>query len=67
MNIMGIVTWFQTNWGNITSIIAYIIATASIIVKLTPILRDDNILLGIIKFLSKYIALNTPTPIERPK
>ena len=31
---------------------------ASIIVKVTPTLKDDNILKGIIKFLGKYIALN---------
>ena len=67
MNIVGIITWFQANWANIASTIAYIIAAASIIVKLTPTLKDDNILLGIVKFLSKYIALNTPTPTERPK
>lgn len=58
MNIMAIVSYVQAHWLDITNIIAGIIATASIIVKLTPTLKDDNILLGIIKFLSKYIALN---------
>ena len=67
MNIMAMVQWFQANWTNIATAIASIIAAASIIVKITPTLKDDNILLGIIKFLSKYIALNTPTPTERPK
>jgi len=67
MNIGAMVAWFQTNWLQIAQAIAAIIGAASIIVKLTPTLRDDNILLGIIKFLSKYIALNTPTPTERPK
>ena len=65
--IMAVVQWFQANWVNIASTIAYIIAAASIIVKLTPTLSDDAWLLKIIKFLSKYIALNTPTPTERPK
>ena len=55
---MEIVNWFQTNWTNITSVIAYMIAIASIIVKLTPGIKDDNFLLGVIKFLGKYIALN---------
>lgn len=39
------------------AIIAYSIAIASIIVKLTPTIRDNEILLKIIKFLSKYVAL----------
>jgi hypothetical protein len=64
---MEIVQWFITNWEAIAQTIAYIIAGVSIIVKLTPTLSDDNILLGVIKFLSKYIALNTPTPEKRPE
>jgi len=68
MNIMAIVQWFQVNWTNIATVIAYLIAIASIIVKLTPTLKDDNILLGIIKFLGKYIALNkTVSDEDRPK
>jgi hypothetical protein len=55
---MEILTWFQTNWTNITTIIAYAIAIASIVVKLTPTIADDNVLKSVIKFLGKYIALN---------
>jgi hypothetical protein len=58
MDIGAIVAWFQTNWVNIVNVITAVIAAASIIVKMTPTLKDDNILLGVIKFLSKYIALN---------
>jgi hypothetical protein len=64
---MQIITWFQTHWVDVVNIITGVIAVASIIVKLTPTLKDDNILLGVVKFLSKYIALNTPTPTDRPK
>ena len=69
MNIGAIVTWFTAHWLQIAQAIAAIIGAASIIVKLTPTLKDDNILLGIIKFLGKYIALNTQTPADadRPK
>ena len=69
MNILGIVKWFQTNWFQIAQAIAAIIGAASIIVKMTPTLKDDTILLKIIKFLGKYIALNvnTPADIDRPK
>lgn len=62
-----IVTWITANWKDIAEIIVAIISIATIIVRLTPTLKDDNILLPIVKFLSKYIALNTPTPTERPK
>jgi len=55
---MEILNWFQTNWSNITTIIAYVIAIASIVVKLTPTLKDDDALKSVIKFLGKYIALN---------
>jgi len=51
----------RTYADDIARIAAYVIAIASIIVKLTPNLRDDAILLKVIKFLSKYIALNRHT------
>lgn len=60
-NILAIVEWFKTNWVTIVDVVAKIIAVASIIVKFTPTLKDDNALLAIIKFLSKYIALNRTT------
>lgn len=60
--IIEIYTWVQLNLGNITEVVAYIIAAASIIVKLTPTLKDDNILKGVIKFIGKYLALNKYGP-----
>ena len=56
--VLEIVAWFKANLGNIAEVIAYLIAGASIIVKLTPTIKDDNILKGIVKFLGKYIALD---------
>jgi len=47
--------------GEISAIIAYVVAIASIIIKLTPTVKDDNFLLPIIKFISKYVALNRTT------
>ena len=46
------------NWSSIAELIAAIIGIASLIVKITPTLKDDNFLLPIIKFLGKYIALD---------
>lgn len=54
------------NWKSIAELIAAIIGVASIIVKLTPTLKDNNILLPIIKFIGKFIALDKYGPENRP-
>lgn len=46
------------NWQKIIEVYLAVIGLASVIVKLTPTLKDDNILLGIIKFIGKFIALD---------
>jgi len=65
--LMEIVNWVLANKDILLQAVAYIISLATIIVRFTPTLKDDSILLPVVKFLSKYIALNTPTPTERPK
>lgn len=42
--------------------VAYIVLFGSIIVKLTPTLKDDNYFKAIIKFVGKYIALDKYGP-----
>lgn len=42
----------------IIEIILAIVGAVSVIVKITPTLRDDSIWLPIVKFLSVFIALN---------
>ena len=60
MNLIRL--WELRNYANeIGAIIAYIIAAASVIVKLTPTLKDNTVLLKIVKFVSKYVALNRKT------
>ena len=56
--MIAIMTWLAEHWKEIIQVATQVIGVASIIVKITPTLKDDNILLGIIKFLGKYIALN---------
>jgi hypothetical protein len=58
---MEILKWLSEHWDDLTAIAAYLVAVASIIVKLTPTLRDDAVMLKVVKFLSKYIALNRTT------
>lgn len=53
-----IIDWLLNNWSNILEIVAYIISAATIIVKLTPTLKDDAFLKKVIKFIGKFIALN---------
>ncbi len=63
---MELVKWCLNNKLELAQLIAATIGVASIIVKLTPTLKDDNILLPIIKFIGKYIALNK-TVTDRPE
>lgn len=66
---MIVVNWTIAHWGDILAIYAGVVTVASIIVKLTPTLKDDTILLTIVKFVAKYIALNTNSPAgkDRPE
>ena len=66
--IMKVVAYVQAHWAEIAQAIAAIIGAASIIIKLTPTVKDDNILLKVIKFIGKYIALDKygPAEVKRP-
>jgi len=66
MDIAGIVSWFGANWKDLLDVVAYAVLAASVIVKLTPTQKDDALLLPVIKFLGKYIALDKYGPAERP-
>lgn len=56
--VMNLVSWGKEHWTDIANVVAYVIAAASIIVKITPSQNDDAVLGKVVKFLSKYIALN---------
>lgn len=55
---MEIVNWFVAHWDEIIEVYLAVVGLASVIVKLTPTLSDDNILKGTIRFIGKFIALN---------
>lgn len=59
MNIQAIIAWVTANWGQILDFYLKLIGIASVIVKLTPTLKDDDVLKGIVRFVGKYLALNT--------
>jgi len=52
------IEFIVSHWKEILQIYVGLIGVASIIVKLTPTLTDDNILKGIVKFTGKFVALN---------
>ena len=56
--ITGVIAWFTANWAQIVEAYLMLIGAASIIVKLTPTLKDDDVLKWLVKFLGKYIVLN---------
>jgi len=68
MDINGMISWGVAHWQDILNIVAYVCLAASAIVKITPTLKDDNIVLPIVKFIGKYLALNkNVSETERPK
>lgn len=54
-----IVTFIQTHWDEILAIIGGIVSIATIIVKLTPSTKDDEVLNKIINILAKFSIVNT--------
>jgi len=60
--VMAMVAWLVANKASVVGIILSIVGAASIVVKLTPTLKDDNILKGVIKFIGKFIALDKYGP-----
>ena len=68
MDIGAIISWVVANKETLVVGYLAVVGLATWIVKLTPTLKDDNIVLPIIKFLGKYIAVNkTVKEEERPK
>lgn len=60
--ITSVIAWFSAHLVDLFGIITSTIGTASIIVKLTPTLKDDNALKAIISFVGKYIAIDKYGP-----
>ena len=58
---ISILNWLQTNSGDLWVIFASVITVASIVVKMTPTLKDDNYLKSLIKFIGK-ISLGKYSP-----
>ena len=55
---MEVLNWVVNNWTTLLKLYAAIVGVASIVIKLTPTLKDDHALKGFLKFTGKYLALN---------
>ena len=55
----NIIEFVQNNWVEIVAVYGSIVTIASLIVKFTPTLKDDNALKAVVSFIGKYIALNS--------
>lgn len=53
------ISFIQNHWDELLAIIGGIVSVASIIVKLTPTTKDDNVLNAIVNFLAKFSIVNT--------
>ncbi len=54
-----VISFIQNHWDELLAIIGGVVSVASIIVKLTPTTKDDNVLNTIINFLAKLSIVNT--------
>jgi hypothetical protein len=50
--------WIVVHYQDLIGIYLGLVGVASIIVKLTPTLKDDTALKAVIRFVGKYVALN---------
>lgn len=50
--------WINAHWNDVLAIIAAAIGLATVIVKITPTQKDDNILAKIIKVMSIFSLCN---------
>ena len=61
------IAWVFGNWETIIAGYLAIVGLATWVVKLTPTLKDDAMLKGVIKFVGRYIAVakyGPPKPTE---
>lgn len=60
--LINVYQWVVANSEALLSAVAHLVLFASVIVKLTPTLKDDDYLKPLIKFIGKYVALDKYSP-----
>lgn len=56
---MEVLTFIQNHYDELLAIIGGVVSIATIIVRLTPSTRDNEVLEKIINFLAKFSIINT--------
>ena len=54
-----VISFIQNHYDELLAIIGGVVSIATIIVRLTPSTRDDEVLEKIINFLAKFSIINT--------
>jgi len=52
------INWIIANWADIVQGYLCVVGLASIIIKLTPTVKDDLWLKKVLQFVGKFVALN---------
>lgn len=65
---MALVGWFKTHGKEMGELYLALVGVASIFIKIFPTLSAGNKMLGIIKFIGKWLALDKygPAEVKRP-
>ena len=58
-------TWIAEHWADLLAIYGGIVAVATVIMRLTPSTKDNEILDKIIKFLDKFSTVFTKDDAEK--
>jgi len=56
--VPNVLPWLSVHWEDIITILTSISVIASVIVKMFPTLSANSWLLPVIKFISRFVALN---------
>ena len=60
--LINLYSWVVAHGDGLLSAVAHLVLFGSVVVKLTPTLKDDAYLKPLIKFVGKWIALDKYSP-----
>ena len=58
MDLMAMVNWVLTHKVVLLELYFAAVGLASVVIKLTPNVKDDHVLKQVLRFTGKYLALN---------
>lgn len=63
---MEALKWMQENWEGLFAVVGALVTAASLIVKLTPSTKDDEVLGKVLKFIELFSVFNKKTTPPAP-